>query len=166
MTGLMKRRGDYSIMLGTIISILGISLTGLGTFVRVAPDLERRTRRHFYSIAPITRDLFLCRKEIKKSATTTQFTIRHRPVRKELIDYIDAHHLSEPPDQLPKTVTNVAADIEIELPSGETNRYPAGELGNRTLVKLLTLSIERRCRNSGLMIGAIGVVITIFGTTI
>lgn len=151
-------------MFGTIISVIGVFLTGIGTFVRVAPDLERHIRRHFYRISPSTRDLFSLKKEIKRSKKGVQFTIDNKGVRREFIDYIDAHHLREPPEQLPKTVTNVAADFEIELPDGQIIRYPLGELSQRTLVELLTLTIERKCRNNGLLIGIIGVGITIIGT--
>lgn len=153
-------------MLGTVISALGIFLTGIGTFVRVAPDLERNTRRHFYNIAPFTRELFALRKAIKDSDKGLRFTIEHRGVRKEFIDYIDAHDIREPPDEIPKSVTNVAADLEIELPNGDIEKYPQGTHGQRILVELLTLSIERACRNSGLLIAVIGAGITIVGTVI
>jgi hypothetical protein len=153
-------------MLGTAVSAFGIFLTGVGTFVRVAPDLERNTQRHFYSIAPFTRELFALRKEVKESDKGLRFTIEHGRVRKEFIDYIDAHDIREPPDEVPKSVTNVAADLEIELPNGDTENYPQGTRAQRILVELLTLSIERACRNYGLLIAFIGAGITIVGTVI
>lgn len=153
-------------MLGTVVSALGIFLTGIGTFVRVAPDLERKNRRRFYSLAPFTRELFVLRMDVKGSKKGTRFTVKHKRVCKEFIDYIDAHDIREPPDEVPKSVTNVAADLEIELANGETKRYPQGTYGQRTLVELLTLSIERACRNYGLLIAVIGAGITIVGTVI
>lgn len=153
-------------MLSTAISVLGIFITGIGTFVRVAPDLDRKYRRHFYRNAPSTRELFELRKKVKNSKKGTGFTIKHKRVRKEFIDYIDSHDIREPPDQVPKSVTNVAADLEIELPGGETERYPQGALGQRIVVELLTHSIERACRNNGLLIAVLGALITIAGTII
>lgn len=152
-------------MLATLISVLGVVITGVGTFVRVVPDINRSIRRHFYNIS-FTHELFSLRKSIKDSQKGKQFTTEHRAVRREFIDYIDAHHLREPPDELPKKVRNVAADIEVEFSNGDTLRYPMGELGQRILVELLTLSIERECRMKGLQIGIIGVFITILGSVI
>jgi hypothetical protein len=153
-------------MLGTVVSGLGICLTGIGTFVRVAPDLERRTRRHFYSIAPFTRGLFSLRNHVKKRDEGYRFTIEHRQVCKEFIDYVDAHDIREPPDEVPKSVTNGAAALEIELPNGDTENYLQGNPSQRSIVELLTLSIERACRNYGLLIAVIGAVITVVGTAI
>jgi hypothetical protein len=153
-------------MIGAGVSAFGIFLTGLGTFVRVAPDLERKSRRWFYGNAPFIRELFVLRKEMKGSKKGRQFTVEHKRVCKEFIDYIDANDIREPPDQVPKSVTNVAAGLEIELPDGGTEMYPQGTSGQRVLIKLLTLSIERACRNYGLIIAVIGAGITIVGTVI
>lgn len=108
----------------------------------------------------------MLRKDVKESERGYQFTIKNRLVRKEFIDYIDAHDLREPPDKVPKSVTNVAADLEIELPDGEIKSYPQGTISKRILVELLTLSIERACRNYGLGIAIIGAGMTIVGTII
>lgn len=153
-------------MLGTAISIFGIFLTGMGTFVRVAPDLDRQIRRQFYKIAPFTRELFDLRRDVKKSDKGVRFTVEHKRVSKEAIDYLDAHDIREPPNQVPKSVTNVAAELEIELPNGETESYAQGTFGQRALVELITHSIERACRNYGLLIAVIGAGTTIIGTIV
>lgn len=150
-------------MIGTIVSIAGILLTLLGTFVRAVPDVDRRARRRFYCISPFTRELFSKRMDVKRSARGYRHPIEHPRVRREVIDYIDAHDTAEPPDQIPKMVKNGAARIEIELPNGEVEYYLQGGDSKRTLVELLTQSIERACRNWGLAIAIIGALIAILG---
>jgi hypothetical protein len=85
-------------------------------------------------------------------------------VSKELIDYIDANDIKEPPDELPKKVKNVATQIEVEYEDGDGEDYLRGSSSKSTLVKLLTLSLERSCRNSGLGIAVVGTFIAIYGT--
>lgn len=151
-------------MLGQVVSALGISIIGLGTFVRVVPDLDRPIRRGFYQNAPATRDLFEIRKRVKQSHKGRKFTIQNRRVSRELIDYVDAHDIDEPPDRLPKKVKNVAAEIHVEYENGGEEIYLRGRPSQQTLVEILTLSIERSCRNSGLGIAVVGTLIAISGT--
>jgi len=151
-------------MLSQIVSALGIFIIGIGTFVRVVPDLDRPVRRGFYQNAPVTRDLFEIRKEIKQSDKGTRFTIENRRVSREFIDYVDAHDIQEPPNCLPKRIKNVAAEIQVEYENGGNGIYLRGTRAQQTLVELLTLSIERSCRNSGLSIALVGTLIAISGT--
>jgi hypothetical protein len=101
---------------------------------------------------------------VKQSDKGMTFTIQNRRVSRELIDYVDAHDIHEPPNRLPKKVKNVAAQIQVEYENGDEDVYLRGRPSQRTLVELLTLSIERSCRNSGLGIAVVGTLITIFGT--
>jgi hypothetical protein len=151
-------------MLSQIISAFGIFIIGIGTFVRVVPDLDRPVRRRFYQNAPVTRDLFEIRKDIKQSDKGNRFTIENRRVSREFIDYVDAHGTEEPPNCLPKRIKNVAAQIQVEYENGDDGIYLRGTRAQRTLVELLTLSIERSCRNFGLSIALIGTLIAISGT--
>ncbi|WP_280585392.1 hypothetical protein [Halorubrum sp. Boch-26] len=123
-------------------------------------------RRQFYSNAPFTRELFEIRQEIKESPKGWNFTIRSRAVRKEFIDYVDAHDIRDPPDQVPVSLSNVAASIEVEMPNGDPEEFLRGGFSERTLVEIITLAIERKCRNNGLIITIIGAVLTIIGTII
>lgn len=153
-------------MLGTAVSATGIFLTGIGTIVRVAPDMDRRYRRWFYSNAPLVKGLFQMREDIKHSDRGWNFTVESKRVCKEFIDYTDAHDVRDPPDEVPVSVTNVAASLEIELPNGDKESYPQGTFGKRILVELITSSIDRTCRNYGLGIAVFGAGLTILGTFI
>lgn len=151
-------------MIGAVISALGIFLTGIGTFIRVVPDLDRRLRQNFYSNAAFTHNLFSIRGLLKNSDRGRKFTIEHRRVCKELVDYVDAHDINDPPDQIPEKIRNGAARIEAEYSDGTKEYFLEGQPSQRTLVELLTLSIERSCRNSGLVIAVIGTLLAIGGT--
>lgn len=153
-------------MLGQSLSAFGVFLIGIGTFVRVTPDLDRPIRRGFYQNAPVTRELFKLRKRVKKSDKGWRFTIENQRVSRELIDYVDAHGLDEPPDRLPQKVRNVAAQIQVQYPNGDKEIYLRGHRSQETLVELLTLSIERSCRNSGLGIAVVGTSIAILGAVL
>jgi len=150
-------------MLGQIVSAVGIFVIGLGTFVRVVPDLHRPIRRGFYRNAPVTRDLFKIRNNVKQSDKGKRFVIQNRRVSRELIDYIDSNDIHNPPNRLPEKVKNVAAQIQVEYEDGDEEIYLQGRDSQRTLVEILTLSIERSCRNSGLGIAVVGTFIAIFG---
>lgn len=153
-------------MAGWFISALGIFITGVGTFMRVAPDLPRWHRRRWYKIFPMTRDLFEKRRRVKSGSKSLQHTVRDRRVTRELIDYVDAKSLEEPPDTVPKSIKSVAAHIEAEYPDGDVERFVEGQISNRTLVELLTLTIERECRNYGLLTALIGAGLAIIGTVV
>lgn len=153
-------------MLAPFISALGISVTGIGTFIRVTPDIPRRDRRRFYRIYPMTRKFFDIRRSIKTGNKGIQYTIRDKRVAQELIDYVDAERLEDPPKEIPEKITSVAAHIEAQYPNGTTEKFVRGKIANRTLVKILTMTIERQCRNYGLLIALIGIGLTVTGTVI
>jgi hypothetical protein len=153
-------------MLGTLLSILGLSLVGLGTFVRVMPDLNRDIRRHYYRNAPLTRDLFRIRKEVRQSDRWQSWTVSNERVCREFIDYIEANDIEEPPEELPISVRNEAADLVAEFPDGSEKRYMRGGVSKFKIVEILTNTIERTCRNSGLGIALVGTLTLIAGRLI
>lgn len=150
-------------MLGTSLSILGLFLVAIGTFVRVMPDLNRGIRRHYYRNAPLTRDLFRIRKDVKHSPRWRSWTISNERVCREFIDYIDANDIVEPPDELPIAIGNQAADLVAEFSDGSDERYLRGGISKQRLVEILTNAIERSCRNSGLGIAFVGTLTLILG---
>lgn len=156
--------GSSWIMHGPVVSAVGIFITATGTFIRVAPDLDRRIRRPFFKYTPLTSTLFSIRSQVKESDRGVKHTVRHRRALREFIDYVDANDINEPPDQIPVSIKAEAAYIQAESPEGQTSNYLKGRPSNRTLVEILTQSIEKRCRNYGLLIASLGAVMTIIGT--
>ena len=150
-------------MLGTVMSAIGIFVTAIGTFIRVTPDLDRDIRRRFYRNAPKTRKLFDIRSDIKQSGKGYWFTIQNRRISRELIDYVDSSTLEEPPDEIPKKIATDAARMKAEFSGGRVDYFVRGKPSHRTLVRILTLSIEKKCRNYGLLIATIGAVLAITG---
>lgn len=146
--------------------MVGALLIAIGTFVRVSPDLPRPHRRTFYQINPRTRDLFSLRTDVKRSQRGTKHPVSDARVSKELIDYVDAKGRKQPPTALPDTVTNVAACIEAAFPDGTVERYLEGRPADNTLIELLTRSVERQCRNDGLLIAFFGTALVIVGASL
>lgn len=151
-------------MAGAIISAIGIFITGIGTFIRAVPDLDRPIRHHFYKNAPKTRELFESRSHIKEIGKERTYTLTNRRVSRELIDYVDSNALEDPPDRTPERLITDATQIKVEYPNGDTDYFIKGKIAHRTFIELLTLSIEKRCRNYGLLIAVIGTGLAISGT--
>lgn len=150
-------------MLGAVISAVGIFITGIGTFIRAVPDLDRPIRRHFYRNAPKTRKLFESRSLIKKAGKEKVYTITNRRVARELIDYVDSTGLEDPPEEIPKKMMTHGAEIKVEYPDGEIDTFVEGKIAHRTFIELFSLAIEKRCRNYGLLIAVIGTGLAIGG---
>lgn len=153
-------------MHGTASSVFGALIIGIGTFIRVTPDLDRSVRRHFFRNYAMTRKLFELRKKVKDSDKGVNYTVYHQRVIKEFIDYVDSTDIKEPPDDFPHSIASSAACIEVEYENGDTEEFLRGGASKRTLVELLTLSIERRCRNFGLLVAFIGTGFVIAGAVL
>jgi len=106
------------------------------------------------------------RDNIKNSSRGVRFTVYSLAVRREFIDYVDAHDIHDPPDEVPVSISNVADRIEAEMSDGQSFEYLRGSHSQRKLVEIITLAIEKQCRNNGLAITIIGALLTILGTVI
>lgn len=151
-------------MLGTVIQIIGVVITAIGTFIRVVPDLDRRIRRTFYENYPMTRELFSRRADVKQADQGANFTIKNKMILREFVDYVDSNSMKKPPDQLPQSITAGAARIVAEFADESEEVFFHGGLSNPKLIEIITLAIEKRCRNFGLLIAVIGAVLVIIGT--
>lgn len=150
-------------MVSTFLLAIGAGVSLLGTWVRVTPDLSRKHRRWSYQLYPFTRDLIDKRTEIKKSEKGVSFTIENNRIRREAIDYIDAKDIREPPSEPPIAVKNKGANIQLEFSDRDPEQYMLGYGGQKGLVELHTMGMERACRNTGIGIVIVGGFVTITG---
>jgi hypothetical protein len=103
---------------------------------------------------------------VRQSDRWQSWTVSNERVCREFIDYIEANDLEEPPEELPVSVRNEAAELVAEFPDGSEKHYMRGGISKFKIVEILTDTIERTCRNSGLGIALVGTLTLIAGRLI
>lgn len=143
------------------ISAAGIFLVLIGTIILALPDLPRFLRISYYKNSPLLRDYYEAREYVLSAGRGLRFTFDDYVICYTFVDYLDINQRSIP-NKTPDKIETGAVKIRAKEQDG-WKEYDF-QAPQREIVELLDLTLERKCRMSGISIALIGTLMAIAGT--
>lgn len=155
-----------TMLISEMVSVAGILMIFIGTYGLALPDLDRKTRKRTYCMAPHLRKMYKLREETREIDRGWNIITENKTICYTFIDFIERKELETPPDDVPTQIRTGGAEIVAKFNDGTEEAYYRGGDSRVAFIQIVSLALERRARIMGISIALMGTIVALVGTVL